>query len=363
MTRLSVRSRALTAVAALLMLVLFFVPLWRIQLQAPQYPEGLGMLIRVNTITGIAPTDLQNINGLNHYIGMKAIEPDAIPVLRYMPWVVGVLALFGLATALAGRRALLMAWIATFGIAGAAGLAEFYTWSYDYGHNLAADAVIKVPGMTYQPPLIGSKQLLNFNASSWPDLGGWLAAVAFVLAVVALLPLRHRVRVAAIPVLGTAHAAMVLVAAALLSASACRSSDPAEIAYDRADCDVCRMRISDARYGGELVTHTGKVHQFDSIECLANYSVTPTAVRDARSTWVSDFDHPGHLVEASTAHFIRRGGPGSPMGAGLLAVGPTTDVAALVKRFAATPMKWTEVRALAQRGALREPRSGVAERA
>jgi len=73
------------------MLVLFFVPLWRIQLQAPQYPEGLGMLIRVNTITGIAPTDLNNINGLNHYIGMKAIEPAAIPVLRYMPWVVGAL--------------------------------------------------------------------------------------------------------------------------------------------------------------------------------------------------------------------------------------------------------------------------------
>ena len=62
MTQLSVRSRVLMAVAALLMLVLFFVPLWRIQLQAPQYPEGLGMLIRVNTITGLAPTDLRNIN-------------------------------------------------------------------------------------------------------------------------------------------------------------------------------------------------------------------------------------------------------------------------------------------------------------
>lgn len=191
MTHLSARSRVLTAVAALLLLALFVVPLWRIRLQAPQYPEGLGMLIRVNTITGLAPTDLNNINGLNHYIGMKAIDPDAIPVLRYMPWVVGALALSGLATAAAGRRAFLMAWIAAFGLAGAAGLAEFYAWSYDYGHNLAADAVIKIPGMTYQPPLIGSKQLLNFTASSWPASGGWLAVVAFALAVVALLPLPH----------------------------------------------------------------------------------------------------------------------------------------------------------------------------
>jgi copper chaperone NosL len=343
MTKLSVRSRTLTAVAALLMLALFFVPLWRIRLQAPQYPEGLGMLIRVNTITGIAPTDLKNINGLNHYIGMKAIEPDAIPVLRYMPWVVGVLALFGVATALAGRRAVLMAWIVSFGVAGAAGLAEFYSWSYDYGHNLAADAVIKVPGMSYQPPLIGSKQLLNFNASSWPDLGGWLAAIAFVLAIVALLPLRRRMRIAAVPVL----------AAVVLSAGACRSADPATIAYGRADCDVCRMRISDERYGGELVTHTGKVHQFDSIECLANFAVTPSATREARSLWVSDFEHPGHLMNVASARFIKRGGPGSPMGAGLLAVSARTDSASVAKRFAATPMTWDQVRALAARGALR----------
>ena len=40
------------------------------------------MLIRINTVTGIKPNDLANINGLNHYIGMKAIEPDAIPELR-----------------------------------------------------------------------------------------------------------------------------------------------------------------------------------------------------------------------------------------------------------------------------------------
>ena len=67
MTRMS---RVLTGVAALLLLVLFVTPLWRIDLLAPQYPEGLGMLIRVNTVTGVKPNDLENINGLNHYIGM-----------------------------------------------------------------------------------------------------------------------------------------------------------------------------------------------------------------------------------------------------------------------------------------------------
>ncbi len=352
MRSLSVRSRVLTIAAALLLLVCFVTPLWRIQLQAPQYPEGLGMLIRINTITGLAPTDLDNINGLNHYIGMKRIEPAAVPVLHYMPWVVGGLVLFGLATALVGRRAFLFAWIASYGVAGAAGLAEFYAWSYDYGHNLASDAVIKVPGMSYQPPLIGSKQLLNFTASSWPAVGGWVAVIAFIVAVVALLPLRRRARPAAlrVPAPVALHSIAVLMVAVLLSAIGCRRGDPLPIAYGGADCDVCRMRISDDRYGGELVTQTGKVHEFDSIECLAHYSLTSTAERDVRSLWVSDFDHPGHLLPAGSARFVRRGGPGSPMGAGWLAIASSADAA---KRFGAAPVTWAEVRADVQRDAVR----------
>jgi copper chaperone NosL len=65
----------------------------------------------------------------------------------------------------------------------AAGLADFYKWAYDYGHNLDPKAIIKVPGMTYQPPLIGSKQLLNFHATSWPAAGGWIAILAVTLVV------------------------------------------------------------------------------------------------------------------------------------------------------------------------------------
>lgn len=179
-------SRFLTAVAALLLIGMFVFPLWRITLEAPQYPEGLGMLIRLNTITGIGPNDLANINGLNHYIGMQLIVPDSIPELRFMPWIVGALVAAGLAVAAIGKRALLGAWLGAFLLLGLAGLVDFWKWGYDYGHNLAPDAPIKVPGMAYQPPLIGPKQLLNFTAQSWPDVGAILAGLAFVLGAVAL---------------------------------------------------------------------------------------------------------------------------------------------------------------------------------
>lgn len=172
-------SRLIVLVAALAMVALYFVPLWRISLQAPQYPEGIGLLIRIDTIEGVGPHDLKNINGLNHYIGMKEIVPDAIPELTYMPFILGVLIVWGLAAAATGKRWMLYSWFGALVISAVAGLVDFYLWGYDYGHNLDAEvAIIKIPGMTYQPPLIGTKDLLNFRATSLPALGGWMAIVA-----------------------------------------------------------------------------------------------------------------------------------------------------------------------------------------
>jgi hypothetical protein len=190
-------SRLLLAAAALLLGLVYVLPIWRVTLEAPQYPGGIGMLIHVSTITGLHPHDLQNINGLNHYIGMKPIVPDAIPELRLMPRLVAALIALGLLAAALGRRWALYTWTALFALLLAVGFADYYRWGYDYGHDLSPDAAIKVPGMAYQPPLIGSKQMLNFTAHSWPDLGGLAVFAAFALALgVSVYEFRRRRRLA-----------------------------------------------------------------------------------------------------------------------------------------------------------------------
>src|SRR5512134_3703137 len=176
-------SRVIVALAALSLAVLFVLPLWHIGLKAPQYPEGLGLYIAADRIVGEKPQDLNSINGLNHYIGMKTIEPDDIPELRFMPKIIGGLIVLGVLVALMARRGMLYGYAAVLVAFAAAGLADFYKWTYDYGHNLDPKAIIKVPGMTYQPPLIGSKQLLNFHATSWPAAGGWVAILVVSLVV------------------------------------------------------------------------------------------------------------------------------------------------------------------------------------
>jgi len=337
-------SRTLLAVASVLLLGTFVLPLWRIDLVAPQYPEGLGMLIRVNTVTGIKPNDLANINGLNHYIGMKPIEPDAIPELRIMPWIVAGLTAFGLLGATLGARRLLYGWLGGFVTLAVIGLVDFWRWEYDYGHNIDFEhAIIKVPGMTYQPPLIGTKQLLNFTAASWPALGTLCLGIAFALGLAALMVARRR---------GTSvKRASVAVAVA---AAACAPPGPQAIADKGRTCDYCRMTISDERFGGQLITRKGKVYAFDAIECLASYYLQNAAAGDGSSLWVADFAKPGQWIEAGNALFVRNDAHQSPMGLNLVALRADTDNATAGQVPGAT-LRWQQVLALVQSGAGASP--------
>jgi copper chaperone NosL len=176
-------TRWVLTAAALSLALIFVLPLWHIGLLAPQYPEGIGLYIGINRVTGEKPQDLNSINNLNHYIGMKRIIPESIPELRFMPWLVGGLIAVGLIAAAIGWRPLLYLWVELFALGAIAGLADFYRWGYDYGHNLDPEAIIKIVGMSYQPPLIGSKKLLNFHATSWPASGGWVLIGALLFGV------------------------------------------------------------------------------------------------------------------------------------------------------------------------------------
>lgn len=179
--RMSNISRIVLVLAALALTVTYYTPLWKIALVAPQYPEGLGFQIWINQMQGEHPGDLNKINNLNHYIGMKTIHPESIPELKIMPWVMRGLVLFGIFAAFMGTRRWLLIWLVVFAAVAIAGFVDYYMWGYDYGHNLdTAKAIIKIPGMSYQPPLIGSKKLLNFTAISLPGSGGWTAVGSFV---------------------------------------------------------------------------------------------------------------------------------------------------------------------------------------
>ncbi len=183
MKKLQPLSRLALVVSALLMISAFFFPLWRILMWAPQYPEGLEMKIWIDTLTG----DVRTISALNHYIGMKHIEVEMFPEFTYMKYIVMGIMIVGLLSAAIGKRLALYGFAVLLTLAGIAALVDFYLWGYDYGHNLDPTAPIIIPGMSYQPPLIGTKVLLNFTAFSGPDVGGWIFVTAALLVFAAIV--------------------------------------------------------------------------------------------------------------------------------------------------------------------------------
>lgn len=175
------KQRIFMLAAAVFLALMFVFPLWKVTLLAPQYPKGLGMFIWINKITGTEPSTLQNINIMNHYIGMKAIEPDAIPEFSFIPYIVLAFAGLGLILAIVKKWHLNLLWTILLVVAGGLAIYDFYLWEYDYGHNLSSDAAIKIEGMAYQPPLFGTKQILNFTAKSYPRMGAVFLGLAMVM--------------------------------------------------------------------------------------------------------------------------------------------------------------------------------------
>jgi hypothetical protein len=183
------KSKIIMMVGAGLLIPLFFLPMWNITLEAPQYPDPIGMDIHINKFADANPNDIKNINIMNHYVGMKDI-PEEIPEFTIFPYFAIAMIILGIAAGLIGKRKLYLVWFVIMVVLGSIALYDFYLWEYDYGHNLKQNAAIKFTDekgepMAYQPPLIGNKMILNFKAKSWPRSAAYLMFLGMGLSVVA----------------------------------------------------------------------------------------------------------------------------------------------------------------------------------
>ncbi|MGH7521208.1 MAG: hypothetical protein ACREMI_08000 [Gemmatimonadales bacterium] len=182
---LSPRARlAVLGVGVLLILALFF-PLWKITMFANQFPEGLRLSIYAHQLVGgNGGADLQGINILNHYIGMREIQAVDFVEMKFIPFVLGIFLLLGLRTAVFARVGNVVDLVVLFAYFSLFSLAAFAYRMYSYGHQLSPEAPIKVAAFT--PPIFGHQRIANFDVYSYPGFGSILLA-AFVVALLAVL--------------------------------------------------------------------------------------------------------------------------------------------------------------------------------
>lgn len=301
--KLTTLTRIVAATGGLLLVLAIVLPVWRIELSAPQYPEGLVLQIYSHKLGG----DVEVVNGLNHYIGMRTLHEKDFVEFQVLPYIIGALAFFGLLSALINRKWFYYVWVGFFVLFAITAMMDFYRWEYNYGHNLDPAAPIQVPGQSYQPPLIGYKQLLNFGAYSIPDTGGWvLFGVGLVVVISAVIEIR-RSRLSARSISMRMATAAI---AGLVMLAGC-SSGPQPIHFGTDACDFCKMTIMDKRFGGELVTTKGKVYKFDDIGCIKAHikSNNPEA-----TVYLVDFAGDGQLVKSSDALLLESEQIRGPMG-------------------------------------------------
>ena len=328
--------RFLLALCGLALVAVLFVPLWRIDLDAPQYPEGLRLLIFPDKIGG----NVDIINGLNHYIGMKTLHTADFIEFTILPYIIPFFALFFIVTGLVAKRKWLYVLFFMFVSFGVLAMYDFWRWEYDYGHNLSPDAAIIVPGMAYQPPLIGFKQLLNFGAYSMPDIGGWIfIAVGAALLFVVLFEWKKNKKKNN----PTNILPMLFLGCFILSLSSC-STEPQAIRIGQDNCDFCKMTISDNRFGAEIVTKKGKVYKFDDNHCVVSFlNANKIKKQDIAGVYFTNFSSPNELINIDNAYFLHSPGLKSPMNGNIAAFSNEDSLIQLLPIFKGDKISWEDM--------------------
>jgi hypothetical protein len=164
-------------------------PIWQMRFEAPQYPQGLELTIFPYTVTG----DLQEVNTLNHYIGMAKIDRAALSDLDFLPFAIGAFALLLLRVVALGDLRSLLDLVALYTYFGVFAFARFAYTLYVFGHNLDPKAPFQVEPFT--PTVLGTGTVANFTITSLPARGSfYLASIGVGLLVVLALNLRGGTR-------------------------------------------------------------------------------------------------------------------------------------------------------------------------
>lgn len=340
MKKMTILTRVLTAIAALSMIAVIYLPIWRIELAAPQYPEGLYMDIWANKMGG----NIDIINGLNHYIGMKTLHADEFVEFTVLPYVFWSFAFLGVLTAMLNRKKIFFAYFSLFVLFAVVAMVDFYRWEYSYGHNLSPDAPIQVPGQGYQPPLIGYKQLLNFGAYSIPDKGGWVMVASGVLLLVGVVVEKIKSRQGKRARIGSAVqpglVALVVVAGSMIGCT----TGPEPIRYGKEGCDHCKMTLVDKKAGGEIVTAKGKIYRFDDTRCIIDYLKSGAIAKGNEGTvYLVDYSGDGGFIPSDKAFLLKSDELHTPMGGNVVAFRDEASRKKVIDKIHGTPVTWAEL--------------------
>ncbi len=169
------------SLARLSLLISLFLPYWNMELEAPQYPDGLFVSAYINRLTG----DVAEIDGLNHYIGMRPLE-EAAQLERSL----SVAMLIALILIVEGAVYVRTRWAAVLALPAVLFpfffLIDLHFWLSHFGQNLDPTAPLSNAIAPFTPPVLGVGVIGQFKTVATPGLGLILAFIASGLTVIGM---------------------------------------------------------------------------------------------------------------------------------------------------------------------------------
>lgn len=179
----------LTLIGSILFLLSLWQPWWGLEMFAPQYPGGLVVISDLTQMTG----DVEEINTLNHYIGLMPVDQAAQLERKLAPGAVWFFTLLALAAVLTARSWLMWLLRLPLIIFPLLFLVSLKAWLWYAGNHLDPAAPLSATIKAFTPVMLGPGKIAQFETYGWVEPGFWLATAGAVLVLAGgLLQTLHR---------------------------------------------------------------------------------------------------------------------------------------------------------------------------
>lgn len=122
----------------------------------------------------------------------------------------------------------------------------------------------------------------------------------------------------------------------------CGKKEAEPIKLNSDGCEFCKMKISDGKFGAEIITAKGRIYKFDDMHCMINYHKENNTTQ-IQSFFIHDYNQDNTLIAAESAYYVKGGEINSPMRGNIIAVQTVEEATQMAEKFKANPISWSEI--------------------
>ena len=130
----------------------------------------------------------------------------------------------------------------------------------------------------------------------------------------------------------------------LLVSVSCVTKEAEPIKLNSDACEFCKMKISDGKFGAELITNKGRIYKFDDMHCIISFLQTKTlSENEIANIYVANFCGNHSLLNIKRSSLLKSVALKSPMGGNIGAFDNTDSLKMIQQQYTGVLVNWSEL--------------------